>query len=687
MWMKASLVDPEFIHKLDAKYARDFTEKLVNLGPHKCAGTEREREAASVISAEMEKIGLERVCTEPFPVYIRDPSAGASLRTLDPEENFSAFPMASTFPTSNDGISAEIVYVGSGKATDFDKVKVDDRVVLARRDWPDMFWGGEEDTYYRIRPVIEAWVRKASAVVVFDDLAPDDMVRTQLYGMYSSDLDIPVVCIPKNVAEHLISLCQKGPVKVNVKSKIQKPTLGFSQNVFGLIEGSKHPNQYVVIASHFDTWWNGAVDSLSGIGCLVAIARAMKEAGVKSQRTIVFMAHGSEEAGSPGFYEWLTGSYSHIFVNHPDWVGKTVAELNIDCVGFSESDFLIETTPELFATIMGVVRSLHMKPKSVTSSVPVSSLTFVDSASYVFAGVPSASMMFFPDEMWKYYHTPRDAIDLVTEESLFGACKLWGAAAMHIANSPLPAYDFSETGKAVSAALRSARQTLEKAGEKQVNFSVVLKAAQKLAAVGSRLREIPIDDSEEEKARLMMKAASRLNREIYLVGGTCGFNMFFLPIPYVADTVPLKSALNCLKKGRISNAIQELERTSYMRNGRYNSYTTNNKMYDLMRPANWATRVQSYADVYPEWYSLKLKLQQGEKRVLPELKQLQERYEVLKLDLETSLSQVASTINGSIELLEDAIRLDREVRRISAPKEPHKYSLHAPNLSLAKTSE
>jgi Zn-dependent M28 family amino/carboxypeptidase len=84
-----------------------------------------------------------------------------------------------------------------------------------------------------------------------------------------------------------------------------------SHNVLGKIGGSKHPDETIWFASHWDAYGvgapdargkrvrPGALDSASGIAGIVELARAFK-AGPRPERTLVFAAWTAEERGLLG---------------------------------------------------------------------------------------------------------------------------------------------------------------------------------------------------------------------------------------------------------------------------------------------------------------------------------------------------------------------------------------------------
>ena len=74
-----------------------------------------------------------------------------------------------------------------------------------------------------------------------------------------------------------------------------------------------------------DDIWNGADDNGSGTTCLLEVARAFADGGIKPRRTVVFMWFSAEEWGLLG---------SRYYTKHPSApIGRHVAMVNLDMVG------------------------------------------------------------------------------------------------------------------------------------------------------------------------------------------------------------------------------------------------------------------------------------------------------------------------------------------------------------------
>jgi Zn-dependent M28 family amino/carboxypeptidase len=109
-----------------------------------------------------------------------------------------------------------------------------------------------------------------------------------------------------------------------------------SQNVAGVVKGSKRPDEYVIYSAHWDhlgvgqpdgegdTIYNGAVDNATGPAALIEMGRAFAHAKKKPERSVVFLAVTAEEKGLLG---------SEYYASKPLYpLGKTVGVINTDAL-------------------------------------------------------------------------------------------------------------------------------------------------------------------------------------------------------------------------------------------------------------------------------------------------------------------------------------------------------------------
>ena len=116
-----------------------------------------------------------------------------------------------------------------------------------------------------------------------------------------------------------------GPAKVHLKLEFDWQ-LATAYDVVAKMQGSEHPDQWILRGNHHDAWVNGATDPVSGMVAVMEEARAVGElvkTGWKPKRTLVYLAWDAEEQGLLGSVEWAE--------THADELReKAVAYINSD---------------------------------------------------------------------------------------------------------------------------------------------------------------------------------------------------------------------------------------------------------------------------------------------------------------------------------------------------------------------
>lgn len=124
------------------------------------------------------------------------------------------------------------------------------------------------------------------------------------------------------------------PGSLRAHAKLTRETVA-SANVVGVAEGSDPilKSEYVIMSAHLDhlgvgrpvngdSIYNGAMDDASGIASIIETARLLKSSGVKTKRSVLFLAVTAEEKGELG---------SQYFAAHPTVpFNQIVADLNLD---------------------------------------------------------------------------------------------------------------------------------------------------------------------------------------------------------------------------------------------------------------------------------------------------------------------------------------------------------------------
>jgi N-acetylated-alpha-linked acidic dipeptidase len=153
-----------------------------------------------------------------------------------------------------------------------------------------------------------------------------------------------------------------GPAKVHLKLDIAyeiKPIW----DIVVKIEGSKYPDQWVVLGAHRDGWTYGTSDSNSGYIVVMEIARALaqlQQQGWRPERTIVLGGWDGEEYGQLGSTEWAEEFEQQLGKN-------AVVYLDLDSAG-GGSYFTAAGVPSLDQLIYDVTKEVD-EPRIPGTSV------------------------------------------------------------------------------------------------------------------------------------------------------------------------------------------------------------------------------------------------------------------------------------------------------------------------------
>lgn len=98
-----------------------------------------------------------------------------------------------------------------------------------------------------------------------------------------------------------------GPAKVRLALEFNWDIVPI-YDVVAKLEGSEHPDQWIIRGNHHDAWVNGAEDPISGMVATMEEARAVADlvkSGWRPKRTIIYCAWDAEEQGLMGSTEWV----------------------------------------------------------------------------------------------------------------------------------------------------------------------------------------------------------------------------------------------------------------------------------------------------------------------------------------------------------------------------------------------
>lgn len=255
-----------------------------------------ERFAAANLDVELEEFHV--------PVY---DVADVSIEVVAPEP---ATYEGASFAYGGTGIvEAEVVNVGSGRASDYTGVDAEGRIVLVERDL----------TFHRSAQLNEVEAHGGVAML-YVSAAPDNLVQvgTVRFAQHPPP-QIPTVTVGADDGAELAALADAGGLRMRLEVDAERRD-AIGVNVIGTRIGTTYPDDIILVGGHYDSWFNGAVDNCSAIGSMLQIAENV--ADVDLAYTVVFGAWDAEEIGLVGSYDWV--------MKHPDLVERVVVNENLE---------------------------------------------------------------------------------------------------------------------------------------------------------------------------------------------------------------------------------------------------------------------------------------------------------------------------------------------------------------------
>ena len=220
-----------------------------------------------------------------------------------------------------------------------------------------------------------------------------------------------------------------------------------SENIWAYIEGSKKPDEIIVISAHYDhvgikdgEVYNGADDDGSGTVALLEIAQAFeiaKKEGYGPKRSLLFLHLTGEEHG-------LLGS-SYYSENPLFPMAKTITDINIDMIGRHDefhndsSNYVYLIGSDYLSTdLFNICEAANKNYVNISLDYKFNDKAdpnrfYYRSDHYNFAknGIPS---VFLFSGVHADYHKPTDEVDKIEFEALKKRTQLAFSIAWELAN-------------------------------------------------------------------------------------------------------------------------------------------------------------------------------------------------------------------------------------------------------------
>jgi Iap family predicted aminopeptidase len=442
-----------FDQAVDQLYAKGYPQNvetyLNSLGTSplgfRLGGTSADDTAARYLASKLRAAGYSKVRLEAVPVdewAVRGASVTVGKHVLTCSQ-FAGVP-----GTGDDGITAEVVYVGNGTAAGYQGVDVAGKIVVVDSSM-DSFWFNFQGA--------EATKHGALAVILTSNLSDGKEMEFPSFPWYSVAPDalgandgeydmsfVPLIYMSQQDGDWLKAEIKAGTTEATFVSKVDIVMAGdggVGYNVVATLPGKHKNGQMVIMNAHHDAHFRAGLDDTGAVVATLAAAKAMKMSGYEPNRTIMFMFDTAEEFGYTNcWYDWSTGAWHFITQRHPDLVGKIAAMYSIELMAAGQATADFNTSPELVPWLEKVCAgNPRLVPYGYEIETPQS--TWQNGWSFMAAGVPSFEISAGGPNYGEKYHSTYENQDVVDWDLTAKMTKLFMRLHRFSDNHQLP-YDF-----------------------------------------------------------------------------------------------------------------------------------------------------------------------------------------------------------------------------------------------------
>jgi hypothetical protein len=308
---------------------------------YRMPGTPADTEAINYIAGKVSEIGLDPII-ETIPIESYEPDAWSlTVRVGDEEEQIPCSFYRYTPFTPAEGITAEMVYVGTGSEGEFAANDVEGKIVVV-----DILAPGIPNSYYDLFTLFkydpdntleggmgtENWpiinytssmnLAQANGAIGFVGILTYTVDDNNTYWFTFGNAPLTALSLSPTDGGHLRSLLLAGdPVEgTMVLTGYRGP--GTSATIYAYLPG-QNPDEIITVHTHHDAW---ATNEASGVAVVLALAEYFNNFPQESRnRTLLFVMNGSHMAQKLPFdslLDQLKDEGKIVWANVIEMIGK-----------------------------------------------------------------------------------------------------------------------------------------------------------------------------------------------------------------------------------------------------------------------------------------------------------------------------------------------------------------------------
>jgi hypothetical protein len=324
------------ISEVSAERIRQDVERIVRELPYRAAGSENGRRMAEYSRAALQQAGLTDAAVHELPAIVSFPQH-AEFRVESPVElAIQANTLGHSLLTPEDGISGELVYVGSGAYSDYEGRDVRGKIILTELSYAPARHEKQRiaGQVGAIGAVMMNWGPPDNAAVPFGSVKPvwgnptPDNFKTEMPTL-------PCIGIARTVGLRLKDMCAAGPVRVWFRTHVDNGWRPIQITVGRLPAPARSPeaSDFILVGGHQDSWFGeAATDNPSGNACKMELARIFYRHRDKLRRGLMFGFWAAHETGTMAGSAWFCDRHwdelrrhcvAYLQIDQPAIVGTT----------------------------------------------------------------------------------------------------------------------------------------------------------------------------------------------------------------------------------------------------------------------------------------------------------------------------------------------------------------------------
>ena len=388
-------------------------------------------QATEWAAAKFRSYGIENVRLEPFTLdagWQRGTATGAMLRPMARPLYVASLGWAPSTPPG--GVEGAVVSIAdvSPDALEARADELKGKIVLL--DTVKIYAEGYGKALPRIQAAWPAFEKAGVLAVMTPDRAPNNVINAHA-GLWGSKLvPLPGVELGMEDAKLIQRELERGPVTVHLT--VENKTSGeiTVNNVVAEIRGREHPDEWILIGAHLDSWdfGTGAQDNGTGSVSVLEVARAMAALGKAPRRSVRFVLWGGEEEG-------LLGSYAYTQA-HKNELGKCVAVLNTDNGAGHPKGWKVEGRADLKQAMQpwsdGLLKDLSGGDLSMDASYDT------DHGPFMLQGIPALDLEVDMTKYFEIHHKASDTFDKIDPLDFKAGTAIVAATAWAVAENDKP---------------------------------------------------------------------------------------------------------------------------------------------------------------------------------------------------------------------------------------------------------